>query len=109
MTAIVPADSVREIAQEDDARREAEAKKITDGHYRHKRRGNDFLSDEEDEETRSRRLTKKQRRQRKLEREDGLYKLGMLGILADVHLTDPLSWRKQCVPQGIRAGPRVGQ
>ncbi|KAL1405186.1 hypothetical protein Q8F55_008811 [Vanrija albida] len=66
---------LREIAQEDDARREAEAKKITDGHYRHKRRGNDFLSDEEDDESRSRRLTKKQRRQRKLEREDGLYKL----------------------------------
>lgn len=53
------------------------AKRVTEGHYRHKRRGNEFLSDdEEDEEGRPRRLTKKQRRQRMLDREDGLFKLG---------------------------------
>lgn len=34
------------------------------------------MSDDEDEDGQPRRLTKKQRRQRKLDREDGLFKLG---------------------------------
>lgn len=67
-----------EIAREDDARLEAEAKKVTEGFYRTKRRGNDFMSDEEDEEGRPRKLSKKQRRQRRLDREDGLYRIGAL-------------------------------
>lgn len=62
--------------QADDARREAEAKKVAEGHYRVKRRGNEFLSDEEDEEGKPRRWTKKQRRQRRLDKEDGLFTLG---------------------------------
>lgn len=63
----------RAIAAEDDARREAVAKKVTEGHYRHKRRGNEFMSDDEDED--APRLSKKQRRQRRLDREDK-FKLG---------------------------------
>lgn len=66
----------RQVEAADDARREAEAKKITEGHYRQKRRGNEFLSDDEDEDGKPRRLSKKQRRQRQLDREDGLFKLG---------------------------------
>jgi mediator of replication checkpoint protein 1 len=65
-----------EVAQADDARREAEAKKVTEGHLRQKRRGNEFFSEDEDEDGRPRKWTKKQRRQRRLERDDGLFKLG---------------------------------
>lgn len=67
-------EKARAVAAEDDARREAEAKKVVDGHYRIKRRGNEFLSDEEDEA--GPRLSKKARRQRHIDREDGLFKLG---------------------------------
>ena len=69
----------REIAEADDAKREAEAKKITEGHYRTKRRGMDFFSDEEDDDERGgkrRKWSKKERRKRRLDREDGLEKLG---------------------------------
>ena len=73
----------REIAEADDAKREAEAKRITEGHYRTKRRGMDFFSDEEGDELRGgkrRKLTKEERRalkkRRNLDREDGLEKLG---------------------------------
>ncbi|ORX34134.1 hypothetical protein BD324DRAFT_636765 [Kockovaella imperatae] len=68
----------REIAEADDAKREAEAKKITEGHYRTKRRGQDFYSDDEDDDEhrgKRRKWTKKERRKRRLEREDGLEKL----------------------------------
>lgn len=68
--------ATRELIRQDDARMEAEAKKMTEGYYRRKRHGNDFMSDEEEENQKSRRLSKKQRRQRKLDREDGLYKIG---------------------------------
>lgn len=68
--------SPREITREDDARMEAEAKKMTEGYYRRKRHGNEFMSDEEDEDGKVRKFSKKQRRQRKLDREDGLYKIG---------------------------------
>lgn len=68
----------REVQQADDAKREAEAKKITEGQYRTKRRGIDFYSDDEDDEDEPRRLSKKQRRKRMLGREDGLDKLGQL-------------------------------
>ncbi|KAL7423541.1 hypothetical protein Q5752_001121 [Cryptotrichosporon argae] len=70
------AEKFREIEQADDARREAEARKVVDGQMRNKRRGKDFLSDdEEDSEVRKRRLTRKQRRARRLMGEDGLAKL----------------------------------
>jgi len=64
------------MAAGDDARREAEARKITEGQYRTKRRGLDFYSDDEDDENKPCRLSKKQRRKRMLGREDGLDKLG---------------------------------
>ncbi|WWD18187.1 hypothetical protein CI109_102636 [Kwoniella shandongensis] len=66
----------REIEAADDARREAEARKITEGQHRLKKRGMDFYnSDEEDDEMKPRRWSKKQRRKRMLDREDGLDKL----------------------------------
>lgn len=61
----------------DDAKREAEARKIIEGQHRTKRRGQDFFSDDEDEEGRPRkRWSKKQRAKRRLWKEDGLDKLG---------------------------------
>ncbi|BEI87151.1 hypothetical protein CcaverHIS002_0704970 [Cutaneotrichosporon cavernicola] len=66
-------EKARAMDAEDDARREAEAKKVVEGHYRVKRRGNEFLSDEEDEA--GPRMSKKARRQRRIDREDGLFKL----------------------------------
>ncbi|BEJ18178.1 hypothetical protein CspHIS471_0704550 [Cutaneotrichosporon sp. HIS471] len=67
-------EKARAMEAEDDARRETEAKKVVEGHYRVKRRGNEFLSDEEDEA--GPRMSKKARRQRRIDREDGLFKLG---------------------------------
>jgi mediator of replication checkpoint protein 1 len=61
----------------DDAKREAEARKVTEGQYRTKRRGKDFYSEDEDESPRKKRWSKKQMRQRKIWKEDGLDKLGM--------------------------------
>ncbi|CAK9782252.1 hypothetical protein CC85DRAFT_325372 [Cutaneotrichosporon oleaginosum] len=66
-------EKARAMAAEDDARREAEAKKVVEGHYRVKRRGNEFLSDEEDEA--GPRMSKKARRQRRLDHKDGLFTL----------------------------------
>lgn len=60
----------------DDAKREAAARKITEGEYRHKRRGKDFWSDDEDGSPRKKRWSKKERRARKAWKEDGLEKLG---------------------------------
>ena len=68
----------RELQAEDDAKREAKAKKIIEGEYRHKRRGEDFdFDDEGDDETglKRRKFSKKERRQRKLDRVEGLQKL----------------------------------
>ena len=70
------ADGRSEVAQADDACREAEARKITEGQHRTKRRGVDFLSDGESDEGKPHRMSKKQRRKRKLDKEDGLDKLG---------------------------------
>ena len=75
------AEKARQIEEADDAKREAEARKITEGHYRTKRRGQDFYSDGEDEEGdeerggKRRKWSKKERRKRRLDREDGLEKL----------------------------------
>ena len=71
----------REIAEADDAKREAEAKKITEGHYRVKRRGKDFYSDgegsgDEGRGGHKRKWSKRERQKRRLDREDGLEKLG---------------------------------
>lgn len=62
--------------QADDARREAEAKKVIEGHHRIKRRGNDFLSDEEDDEEGRPRLTKRQRKERRLAQAKAVLELG---------------------------------
>jgi len=72
------ATKLREIQQADDAKREAEAKKIIEGQHRTKKRGMDFLSDDEDDEEggKRRKWSKKERRKRRLEKEDGLDKLG---------------------------------
>lgn len=67
---------LREVQMADDAKREAEARKITEGEYRHKRRGKDFYSDDEDGSPRKKRWSKKERRARKAWKEDGLEKLG---------------------------------
>lgn len=69
---------LREVQAADDAKREAEAKKIIQGEHRVKRKGADFFSDDEEDETggKRRKWSKKERRKRKLEREDGLDKLG---------------------------------
>ena len=54
----------REVDKEDDAKREAEARKVAAGLSRTKRRGRDFYSDEEDDEDQPRRhrLDKKRRK-----------------------------------------------
>ncbi|EIW72820.1 hypothetical protein TREMEDRAFT_58988 [Tremella mesenterica DSM 1558] len=65
----------REIEQQDDEKREGQAKKIIEGEYRTKRRGADFYSDDDDDDGHPRRLSKKQRRKRMLGKEDGLDKL----------------------------------
>lgn len=69
--------TIREIQLADDAKREAEARKVTEGQYRTKRRGKDFYSDDEDGSPRKKRWSRKQMRQRKIWKEDGLDKLGM--------------------------------
>ncbi|OCF43223.1 hypothetical protein I317_02931 [Kwoniella heveanensis CBS 569] len=70
------AEKNREIQMADDAKREAEARKITEGDYRRKKRGVDFYSDDEDDEDGKRkRWSKKQRRKRQLDNEDGLVRL----------------------------------
>jgi len=71
---------LREIQQADDAKREAEARKIIEGQHRTKKRGMDFMSGDEDGEEGGpkRKWSKKERRKRRLEREDGLDKLGEL-------------------------------
>ncbi|WVQ97004.1 hypothetical protein IAU59_004114 [Kwoniella sp. CBS 9459] len=71
------AEKNREIQMADDARREAEARKITEGEHRRKKRGVDFYSDDDDDDDdgKKKRWSKKQRRKRKLEAEDGLVKL----------------------------------
>ena len=70
------ADDTREIQLADDAKREAEARKVTEGQYRTKRRGKDFYSDDEDGTPRKKRWSKKQMRQRRDWKEDGLERLG---------------------------------
>jgi len=69
----------REVEAADDAKREAEARKVIEGEHRLKRRGRDFLSDdegdEEGDERRRARMSKKQRKQRRLDAKDGLSKL----------------------------------
>lgn len=65
----------REDQRLDDQKREEEAKKITAGEARVKRRGVDFFSGDEDEEGKPR-LSKKQRRQRRLGKKDELMQLG---------------------------------
>ena len=74
---------LREIEQADDAKREVEARKVIEGQYRNKKRGADFFSDDEDDEEggKRRRWSKKERRKRRLDREDGLEKLGQFSPL----------------------------
>ncbi|KAK8865630.1 hypothetical protein IAR55_000775 [Kwoniella newhampshirensis] len=80
----------REIEAADDARREAEARKITEGQHRMKRKGMDFVgSDEDEDDTKTRRWTKKMRKKRKLDREDGLDKLdGELNVFRQAYDED---------------------
>ncbi|WVQ65190.1 uncharacterized protein L199_003363 [Kwoniella botswanensis] len=87
------AEKNREIQAADDARIEAEARKITEGEYRHKRRGKDFLDGEESDEDerggKRRKLSRKERRKRKLDREDGLDKLhGEANVFRQVYEDD---------------------
>jgi mediator of replication checkpoint protein 1 len=61
---------------DDDAKREAEAKRVTEGELRKKRKGKDFFSDEEGEEGEGKtRMSKKERKQRKLDFKDGLSRI----------------------------------
>ena len=87
----------------DDAKREAAARKITEGEYRHKRRGKDFWSDDEDGSPRKKRWSKKERRARREWKEDGLEKLGTFSLsplimASSEQRTDPVRWRTKCVP-----------
>ncbi|WVF70952.1 hypothetical protein IAT40_005747 [Kwoniella sp. CBS 6097] len=84
------AEKNREIQMADDARREAEARKITEGDYRRKKRGVDFFSDdEEDEDGKKKRWSKKQRRKRQLDNEDGLFRLpGEQNVFAQAYNED---------------------
>lgn len=74
--------SSREVEKADDARREAQAKKITEGEMRTRRKGMDFDFSDDDEGggNKRRRWSKKERRKRRLDREDGLDKLGQSSI-----------------------------
>ncbi|OCF56692.1 hypothetical protein L486_05546 [Kwoniella mangroviensis CBS 10435] len=87
------AEKNREIQAADDARIEAEARKITEGEYRHKKRGKDFvdgeISDEDERGGKRRKLSRKERRKRKLDREDGLDKLhGEANVFRQVYEDD---------------------
>lgn len=69
--------TAREIAKADDAKREAEARKITAGEHRTKRRGRDFVSDDEEDgdgysRRKRNRWAKIQRKIRKLDSGEGL-------------------------------------
>jgi hypothetical protein len=68
----------REIEKADDEKREAEARDVIEGKHRIKRKGQDFFSgdEEEENETGRKKWSKKMLKKRKLEREDGLHKLG---------------------------------
>lgn len=100
----------REIELADDAKREAEAKKIIQGEHRVKRKGADFFSDDDDEEEgggKRRKWSKKERRKRKLEREDGLDKLGEAqNHIFQRHNCSQLRWRSQRLQAAVRARPR---
>ncbi|KAK4684866.1 mediator of replication checkpoint protein 1, partial [Tremellales sp. Uapishka_1] len=81
------AEKAREIQLADDAKREEEARKITEGNARTKRRGADWMAgDLTDDEDAPRRLSKKQRRKRDLGKEDGLDKLpGEANVFYDTY------------------------
>ncbi|WWC88155.1 uncharacterized protein L201_003060 [Kwoniella dendrophila CBS 6074] len=86
------AEKNREIQLADDARREAEARKITEGKYRNKKRGKDFLEDDElssDDDGNKRKYSKKQKRARQLGKEDGLSKLeGEANVFRQIYEKD---------------------
>ncbi|WWC60580.1 uncharacterized protein I303_103154 [Kwoniella dejecticola CBS 10117] len=83
----------REIQEADDFRLEQEARKITEGQYRTKKRGKDFVDDESgsDDELggKRKRWSKKERKKRRLDREDGLDKLeGEANVFKRVYEVD---------------------
>lgn len=82
---------------------------MTEGYYRRKRHGNEFMSDEDDEGGKTRKFNKKQRRQRRLDREDGLYKIGMWaeGPTQVVARTDYSRRRREQVFGSLRGWTRV--
>lgn len=63
----------KEIEAEDDAKRLEEARKITEGEHRKKRKGQDFYDDDSDDEgVKLKKLSRKERKRRELGRAEGL-------------------------------------
>lgn len=63
----------KQIEDEDDARRLEEARKITEGEHRKRRKGQDFYDDDSDDEgVRLKKLSRKERKRRELGRAEGL-------------------------------------